>query len=107
MTKEDQEPVERLEEILFHPADKTFNRLHDQGLATKKTLRDERQELTDLLNRLKNPPPKKGTKEYQEYTQTQKEIEALKERISKTHNELMEILKNEERISREIQDKQP
>jgi hypothetical protein len=103
MTKEDSEPVERLEEIIAHPADKTFNALHDKGLVAKKELNDERRELANLLSKFPNPPPKPGTKEHAAYLQTQKQIQSLKERISKTHDELMEILRSEEKISREIQ----
>jgi len=99
------EPIERLEEIIPHPADKTFNSLHDQGLSAKKELADERHELGILLGKLPKKPPSSGTKEHAVYLQTQKQIQHLKERISKTHDQLMEILKNEEKISREIQDK--
>lgn len=105
MTKEDQEPVERLEEILAHPADKTFNALHDKGIQRKKELTDERHELGRLLTKIPSPIPNPGTKEHTDYLQIQKQIQTLKERVSKTHDELMEILKNEEKISREIQDK--
>jgi hypothetical protein len=46
MVKEEfPEPIERLEEIFPHPADKTFNSLHDQGLLTAKELAAERREL--------------------------------------------------------------
>jgi len=105
MTKEDPEPVERLEEIIAHPGDKTFNTLHDKGLSAKKELKDERHELADLLSNIPNPPPKPGSKEYGHYLSVQKQIQSLKERISKTHDQLMEILKTEEKISREIQEK--
>jgi hypothetical protein len=107
MTKEDPEPVERLQEIMVHPADKTFNAIHDQGLATKKELADERHELNILLGKLPEKAPKPGSKDYDEYLQIQKEIESLKKKVSQKHDELMEILKNEEKISREIQEKNP
>jgi hypothetical protein len=105
MTKEDQEPVERLEEIIAHPADKTFNALHDKGLVAKKELNNERRELANLLGKIPNPLPKPGTKEYDGYLQTQNQIQSIKAKISKTHDELMEILRSEEKISREIQGK--
>lgn len=97
------EPMERLEEILFHPADKTFNCLHDKELAKKKELANERIELATLMGKLAKHPPKKGSEEHKEYEKTQEEIQILKEKISKNHDELMEILKNEEKISREMQ----
>ncbi|HSX10794.1 MAG TPA: hypothetical protein VLF94_03645 [Chlamydiales bacterium] len=53
----------------------------------KKELADERLELVKLLAQL---PP------------THKDVQALKEKISKNHDELMEILKNEESLSREF-----
>ncbi len=99
------EPIERLEEIIPHPSDKTFNALHDQGLLAKKELADERHELGSLLAKLPKNPPPHGTKEYNAYQITQQQIQLLKEKISKTHDQLMEILKKEEKISREIQDK--
>lgn len=105
MTKEDPEPVERLQEIFAHPADKTFNAMHDRGLAAKRELADDRHELGKLLKQLPEVAPKPGSKEYAEYVQTQKEIQSLKEKVSQKHDELMEILKNEEKISREIQEK--
>lgn len=106
MAKEDfPEPIERLEEIFPHPADKTFNSLHDQGLSTKKELAAERHELGLLLAKLPLKPPSPGTKGHADYLHIQKQIESLKNRISKKHDQLMEILKHEEKISREIQDK--
>jgi hypothetical protein len=105
MTKEDQEPVERLEEIIAHPADKTFNALHDKGLLAKKELNDERRELANLLSKIPNPTPKPGTQEHTAYLQIQQEIQSIKAKISKTHDALMEILRSEEKISREIQEK--
>jgi hypothetical protein len=105
MTKEDQEPVERLEEILSHPADKTYRSLHDQGMQRRKELVDDRQELGWLLSQLPSPLPNPGTLEYANYVQVQKQIQCLKEKVSKNHNELMEILKHEEKISREISTK--
>lgn len=107
MTKEDVDPVERLEEIIPHPADKSFNSLHNESTKRKKELADEREELAKLLNRIPNSPPKQGSQGYQDYNQIQKQIEEMKSKISKTHNELMEILKNEEKLSREIRDKNP
>ncbi len=104
MNSEDQEPVERLEETLFHPADKTFNSLHDQALRTKKELTDERHELNRLLKILPSPPPKAGTTEHEAYLKVQQQIQELKEMVAKTHDELMEILKKEEKISRDIQE---
>lgn len=103
--EENPEPIERLEEIIPHPADKTFNALHDQGISTKKELADERHELGILLGRLPKNPPAPGTREHQAYLHTLKQIQSLKEKISKKHDQLMEILKREENISREIQDK--
>lgn len=107
MTKEDQEPIERLEEIIPHPADKTFNSLHDRGLSAKKELTDERHELGMLVAKLPKQPPKKGSKDYEDYLIIQKEIQSLREKVSKKHDELMEILKNEEKICREMQERQP
>lgn len=104
-SREPPEPVERLEEILVNPADKTFNSLHDQGLLAKRELAEERHELGLLMAKLPNKAPSPGSKEHVYYLQTLKLIENLKTRISKKHDQLMEILKNEERISREIQDK--
>lgn len=97
MTKEDQEPVERLEEIL--PPSRS------QSAQRKKDLADERQELALLLGKLPNPPPKKGSKGYETYAQIQNQIQDLKAKITKTHNDLMEILKSEEKISREFEKK--
>lgn len=105
MTKEEPEPIERLEEIVIHPADKTFTTLHDKSLLAKKELSNERDELAALLAKLPSAPPKPHTKEHQAYQQTQSQIRALKGQIAKKHDELMEILKTEERISREIQEK--
>ncbi len=99
------EPIERLEEIIPHPSDKTFNTLHDQGLLAKRELADERHELGILLGKLPTNPPLSGTKEHNAYQITLNQIQLLKEKISKTHDQLMEILKREEKISREIQDK--
>ena len=89
MTYDEPEPIERLEEIIAHPADRTFNALHDRALAVQKELASERRELGELL----------GRQESKEI-----DIQTLKRKISKTHDELMEILKNEEKISREIQE---
>ncbi len=99
------EPIERLQEILAHPSDKTFNALHDKGLSTKKELSNERQELATLMTKLPATPPKPTSIEYKSYIQILIEIQKIKEKISQKHNELMEILKNEEKISREIQEK--
>ena len=107
MTKDDPEPIERLEEIIANPADRTFSSLHDQGLNAKKELAEERKELAALLGKLPNRPCKPGSKEDELLRQTQTQIQILKEKISKKHDELMEILKNEEKISREIQEKNP
>ncbi len=84
--------MERLEEIFFHPSDKTFNSLHDKGIAAKKELAAERTELARLLA---------GGERSEE------EINSIRKRISQKHDELMEILKTEEKISREIQERTP
>jgi len=106
MVKEEfPEPIERLEEIFPHPADKTFNSLHDQGLLTAKELAAERRELGLLLAKSPPHPPAVGTKEHESYLHIQTQIQSLKEKVAKKHDQLMEILKNEEKISREIQDK--
>ena len=89
MNYEDPEPMERLEEILANPADKTFNALHDKAIAVKKELASERHGLQVLLGKRESPSS---------------EIQALKKKISKTHNELLDILRTEEKISREIQE---
>lgn len=91
---DDLEPIERLEEISPHPADRTFNTLHDQGLSVKKQLCQERDRLSNLLQ--SEPSP-----------EVQKEIQAIKASISQKHNELMEILKLEEKICREITETEP
>lgn len=103
--EDDPEPIERLEEIVAHPADKTFNALHDRELATKRELAQERHELAVLLTKFAGVPPKKGSRDYEAYVENQKEMQVLKEKISKKHDELMEILKNEEKISKEFQEK--
>ncbi len=105
MNREDPEPLERLEEVLIHPSDKTFNSLHDQELSTKKELAEERHELNALLEKLPKKIPKSGSRAHAEYLLIQQQIQKLKEKISKKHDDLMEILKNEEKISREIQEK--
>lgn len=87
---DDVEPIERLEEISPHPADRTFNTLHDQGLLVKKQLREERDHLNELLK-----------------TDRTLEIQTVKANIAKKHNELMEILKLEEKICREIAENSP
>jgi hypothetical protein len=104
--KDDPEPVERLEEMTVHPADKTYHTIHNRGLSAKKELADDRRELGLLLNQLStNPPPAKGSREHAAYLRMQKEIETLKVKVSEKHDQLMEILKHEERIGREIQEK--
>jgi len=80
------EPIIRLEETLFHPADKTLDNLHSRGTLAK-------QELSQLRQELSASSPRK--------------VQQLKKKISKKHDELMEILKNEEKINREIQDNKP
>jgi hypothetical protein len=87
---DDAEPIERLEENSPHPADKTFNTLHDQGLLIKKQLREERDHLNELLK-----------------TDRTLEIQTVKANIAKKHNELMEILKHEEKICRGIAENNP
>lgn len=104
MNKEDPEPIERLEEAFQNPADKIFNSLHDKELTTKKELAEERKELTALLAQMPGSAPKKGTEEHRIYQQSQKQIQALKKQIAKNHEELMEILKAEEKFTREIQE---
>lgn len=103
--KDDPEPVEKLEEMIVHPADKTYHTIHSRGLSAKKELADDRRELGLLLNQLSaHPLPAKGTREHAAYLQMQKDIEALKAKVSEKHDQLMEILKHEERIGREIQE---
>lgn len=97
------EAMLRLEEMIGHPADQTYNSLLDQERAAKKVLSKERQDLTSLLNNIPPKIPKAGTKEFEAYQKVQIQIQALKQRISKKHDELMDILRNEEKISREIQ----
>jgi hypothetical protein len=55
----------------------------------------------------KSPPHPRavGPKEHASYLHIQTQIQSLKEKVSKKHDQLMEILKSEEKISREIQDK--
>ena len=96
----------KLEEMISHPADITYSSLQNRESATKRDLSKERSELTSLLNSLPTKAPKAGTKESESYLNVQKQIQILKERISKKHDELMEILKNEVKISQEIQKKQ-
>jgi hypothetical protein len=97
-----QEPIERLEEIINHPADKTLHALQSQSFHTKKELSQERHELSLLSQNLPSTPPPSNTPEHTTYLQLQSQLDALRKKISQTHNELMEILKTEERISREI-----
>ncbi len=94
-----EEPIEKLEEII---ADKTFS-AHKRMFA-RKNPPDEWHELSLLLAKLPTKPPKPRSKEYAQYTQ---QILSLKEKISKKHDELMEILKNEEKTIREIREKKP
>lgn len=101
------EPVERLEEIPYHPCDKTFNNLHDKQLAAKKELTEERHQLAHLMAKLPPISPKKGEIGYEEYGQILQQIQLLKQKISKKHDDLMEILKHEEKIIREIQENNP
>ncbi|MDE3047261.1 MAG: hypothetical protein KGI83_02805 [Verrucomicrobiota bacterium] len=68
----------------------------------KKELTDVRQELVALLNKLPNPPPKKGTPGYETYRQMQSQIQDLKAKLSKTHDEWMELLKAEDKLSKEL-----
>lgn len=60
-------------------------------IAAKQGLESERTELIRLLERLPNAHLK--------------EVQAIKEKISKNHQELMELLKNEENLTREFQKK--
>ncbi len=99
------EPVERLAEVEINPADVTFNALHDRELAKKKELCSERHELAELMSKMPQKVPKRGSKAYEEYRLLQEKMGKLKEKISKKHDELMEILKTEEKTSREIQEK--
>ncbi len=82
--------MERLEESCFHPSDKTLNSLRGKSLLTKKQLAQHRHELTQLL--ASNAAP-------------ENEIRSIRKQISQKHDELMEILKTEEKISREIQER--
>lgn len=86
-------------------SDKTLNAFHDKGTAAKKKLAEERHELGLLLAAMSEKPPLPGTKEHEAFLHRQQKIQTLKEQICKKHNELMDILKNEEKISREIQEK--
>ncbi|MBS0625194.1 MAG: hypothetical protein JSS32_04015 [Verrucomicrobia bacterium] len=103
MSEEKDEAMLRLEEIIGHPTNPTYSSLLDQERATKKELSRERHDLAQLLAALPSKAPKKGTKAFDSYQKTLKQIQVLKVSISKKHDELMDILKNEERISREIQ----
>jgi hypothetical protein len=76
MTKYCPEPIERLEEILSHPADRTFESLRSAALHTKNQLKKTREELL--------------------HTENEEERAALMAKIVENHNELMEILKYEE-----------
>lgn len=99
MNFEEIEPLERIEETNFHPADTTFNSLHDKGLNLKNELKEKRHELSLLISRLPSPAPKRGSSEYPRYQQMLQKIQDLKGTIAQTHDELMEILKNEEKIN--------
>lgn len=90
-----EEPSEKSEEISYHPADKTFHTLHEKSKMTKEQLVLEREELARLMNRASENDE-----------ETEKKIQILKTSIIKKHNELMEILKNEVRISQENNKKQ-
>jgi len=102
MTKEYPEPLEKMDEF-SNPADKTLLFLQEQSRSAKEELSSERLELNKLLALLPDSPPKKGSSDYSDYLKIQERIRALKNQVIQKHDELMEILKNEERMSREIQ----
>jgi|GEM_PF-6108223 hypothetical protein len=87
----------RLEEIITHPNDLAFNCLDQRKRATQKQLSQERSRLNHLLKSLPLSLPKQGTKERESYKNIEMQIEIIKKQISMEHNELMEILKNEEK----------
>ena len=97
------EPLERLELALIHPADKTFNTLHDQALATKRELSAARGNLRNLLEQLPEKTPKAKTQEHKAYLSTLEKVQNVKKTIVQKNDELMEILKTKERISQEMQ----
>lgn len=90
MREEHPELILRLEESLFHPTDVTLNNLRLRGLFAKKELFAIRQELIDLTSL-------NGASE-------KKQIQLLKKKVSQKHDELMEILKIEEKIYQATQD---
>lgn len=92
--------IDKLEEWLNPDASKM---LKDKEVSKKKELADERHELGLLLSSLPSKPPQAGSREYEAFLRIQAKIQLLKEKVSKKHDELMEILKTEEKISREIQ----
>lgn len=81
------------------------NLLHEKELSKKKELSEERHELSTLMSSLPKTPPEKGSREYEAYERILKQIENLKGKVSKKHDELMDILKEEEKISKELSQK--
>lgn len=82
-----EEPLIRPEEFSYHLKNQT---LHEESQKAKEQLALDRNELAKLMNR------NDGTDE-----ELERKIQVLKTRIVKRHDELMEILKNEVRISQE------
>ena len=61
----------------------------------KQVLANNRQDLTNLIDRLSKAPSSK----------IDPQLQSLKEQVVKKHQELMEILKTEEKLCREVQKK--
>ena len=90
----------RLEEIITHPKDLAFSSLEHRKRSAQKNLSQERNNLNRLLNCLPAHSPKDGTKEHELYQNIQMQIQLIKNQISEEHNELMEILKNQEKSNK-------
>ena len=59
-------------------------------------------ELANLLGELPQTLPKEEDPDFQNYLLIQQRISALKERMIRQNNELLEELRNEERLGREL-----
>ncbi|PIS03322.1 MAG: hypothetical protein COT85_00555 [Chlamydiae bacterium CG10_big_fil_rev_8_21_14_0_10_42_34] len=100
MENQDPEPIVKAEECIENRADITVNSLQDKSRHIKKELKEERDALSALMKQLPENSLELDSKGVQS---TLKQIELLKEKIAQKHDELMEILKNEEKISKTIQ----
>lgn len=87
-------------------SEKNFGMLHEKEILAKKELSQERHDLSLLLSSLPEKPPPIGTQEHTNYLRIEKEIAKVKSKIAEKHEELMEILKNEEKINQEIRRKE-